>query len=135
MSDFLTDDAMCTQHGQRNQAEDDRWAQQQLAGIAALIALARRLERDGSVGPEAHEGPAPGHDTLVGLPPVLEQRHEEPRLSAEPVHCSAAATAAAAAQQIKHLSAGQAAEVTRGIVAVLSVVRDRVHQYGKRRRA
>jgi hypothetical protein len=116
----MTDDAMCTQRGQRNQAEDGRWAEDQLAGIAALISLAQSLKRAGEAVPRAPGDPAPGHDTLVGLPPVLEQQREEPRLSAGPVPRSAP-------------TSPEPVPGDRGIVAVLSVLRNRVHQYGNRR--
>jgi cellulose synthase/poly-beta-1,6-N-acetylglucosamine synthase-like glycosyltransferase len=112
MSDFMTDDAMRTQREQRNQAEDDRWAEDQLAGMAALISLAQRIERDGKAAPKAVPDPAPGHDTLVGLPSVLEQRPGEPPLGAGQVPRTAPANADTVESQIKRLSVGKVAEVT-----------------------
>jgi cellulose synthase/poly-beta-1,6-N-acetylglucosamine synthase-like glycosyltransferase len=126
MANLMTDDAMRTRRAYRNQTEDDIWAEDQLAGLTALISIAQRIERDGGLEREAPGRSAPAHhpawlasqasggqEVLTSRPSPVGQQDGSRHRSAGSIPRSALANTGAMALQIKRLSVGRVAEATR----------------------
>ncbi len=142
MAGLMTDDVMRARRGARRHAEDDAWAENQLAGLAALISIAQSIEQDSAaddgasrqpaaarrpvwLSPHAPAAPPPsdwfsrqaptapaGRGAPAAPSPPTEPR-EGRHPNVRPARNPVLANTAAMALQIKRLSVGRVAQATR----------------------